>query len=237
MLIKTNLHFHTGDDPLDNLSYSAYQAIDHANKLGFGALSFTCHTKLVHKKEYEEYANKKNILLLPGIEATIEDKHVVIINCDKEIENIRSMEELRIYKKNNPKILIIAPHPFVWSRKSLGKKLVENIDLFDAIELSVFSNKFFNFNKKAIRIAKKHNKPIIATSDTHSLKDLKRGYTLINAENKNAENILSSIKNRKFKNKMDSMGLIAMARHMTRVILFHLFPRNNRHTTTGTRIK
>jgi len=231
MTIKTNLHFHMGDDPLDNLSYNAYEAIDHISKLGFNALAFTCHIKFVYKKEYTEYAERKNILLIPGIEARIEGKHVVIINCDKETEKIKSFDELRSYKKKNPQILIIAPHPFVWSKKSLGKKLIENIDLFDAIELSVFSNKFFNFNKKAISVAKKYNKPIIATSDTHALKDLKRGYALINTENKKTEDVLSSIKNRKFKNTMNSMGLISMSIHMTkgiyRKILFYFLPRSN----------
>ncbi|MCF7835708.1 MAG: PHP domain-containing protein [Candidatus Marinimicrobia bacterium] len=213
MIIKTNLHFHTKDDPLDHLPYTPEQAIDQASKLGFEAIAFTYHTQFYDKKKHQEYASKKNILLISGTEANIEGKDIVVLNCDKKIEEIKSMAELRNYKKQNPQILIIAPHPFVLSKKSLGKKLIENIDLFDAIELSIFSNSFFGFNKKAQKIAKKYSKPLIATSDTHNLNDLEKGYTLIDAENKKIENIFSSIKKNKLQNKIEPMNIRTMAKY------------------------
>lgn len=210
MLLKANFHMHTREDPVDKISYTIYKAIDHAAKSGFDVLTFTPHRKFVCKQEYVDYASQKNVLLIPGIEANIEKKHVVILNCDESINFIKTFKDLKVYKKKNPQIFVFAPHPFVLSSKSLGKKLLENIDLFDAIELSVFSNKIFNFNEKAVSVAEKYNKPLIATSDTHFLKDLGRGYVLIETQKKTAEAVFEAIKNKNFENKMDSMGILAM---------------------------
>lgn len=221
MILKTNLHLHTADDTEDGLSYSTFQAIDEAEKLNMNVLALTCHRKFVYKKEYELYAEQKGILLIKGIEAKIEKKHVVILNlptgkagCNKEVEKIRTFEELKNYKKQNPQIFILAPHPFVWSAKSLGKKLIRHIDIFDAIELSIFSNMFFNFNKKAGKIARKHNKPTVATSDTHDLNNLKRGFCIIETEERTPEAIFKAIKEKKIKNKIIAMSLLKMTEHI-----------------------
>ncbi len=230
MIIKVNFHLHTADDSEDKISYSTFQAINEAEKLGFGALALTCHKKFVYKKEYIDYATGKGILLVSGIEARIKGKDVIILNCDKKAEKIETLSELREYKKNNPEIFIIAPHPFVvdYTQVSLGKNLIENIDIFDAIEKTVFSNWIFNFNKKAAMVAKKYKKPFVATSDTHRLKDLNRGYILVETENKTISGIFEAIKRGNFKNKIKSMGLWDMFMFrvggILRKILFHLNP-------------
>ena len=198
---------HTGEDPVDKLAYTIYEAVDHATKNGFGALVFTPHKKFVWKKDYADYALGKGILLIPGIEASIEKKDVVIANCDENVNNVKTFDDLKNYKKNNPHIFVLAPHPFVFSKKSLGEKLEKYIDLFDAVELSVFSNKFFNFNKKAIEMAEKYGKPLMATSDNHFIKDLGRGYILVDAKEKTAVAIFDAIKNKKFESKLTPMNL------------------------------
>ena len=175
MILKTNLHFHTANDE-KAVRYDIYQGIDYAKERGFDVLAYTSHKKFGFRQEYADYAAKKGILLIPGIEAEIKRKHVVILNCNKGAEELKTFKEFADYKKKNPQIFILAPHPFVFSLKSLYSKLLKNIDLFDAIELTVFSNKIFNFNKKAREVAEKYQKPLIASSDTHFLKDLNRGY-------------------------------------------------------------
>ncbi len=211
MQLKTNFHLHIADDPQDKIPYTAYDALNRAAELGFEVISFTCHREVVHKKEYEEYAKSKNILLIPGIEASIEKKDVVIINCGKDAEKIKTFKDLRDFRGQNPQILIIAPHPYVpFSGRSLGEKLIENIDLFDAIELSIFSNEITGTNRKAKETALKYKKPLVATSDTHELGCLKRGYTVINAENKTAETILDAVKNGNLKNEVMEMSMAKM---------------------------
>ncbi len=208
MILKTNLHFHTKED--DYADYNIYQGIDYAKEHGFDALAYTSHKKCLVKEDYTKYASQKDVLLIPGIEMKIKRKEIVVLNCGKEIENVRSFQELRNYKNKNPHIFIIAPHSFVFSLKSLRSKLMKNIDLFDAIEMTVFSNNLFNFNRKAVEIAEKYNKPFIANSDTHFLNDLERGYALIDVKEKTIESIFEAIKMKNFQNKMNSMNPLAM---------------------------
>jgi len=212
MLLKINFHLHTSEDPKHFLHYSLFQAIDKANKLGFNVLAITCHEKFVCKKEHIEYAYKKNILLIPGIEAKIEGKDVLILNCNKQAENIKTFSQLKDYKKKNKKIFIIAPHPYLsdFSQVSLQKKLAEYIDLFDALELTIYCNKYFNFNKKALASANKYNKPIIANSDTHFLKHFEKGYFFVEVEKKETDLIFKAIKMKKNTNTIKSMNFFEM---------------------------
>lgn len=218
MILKTNLHFHTKEDDI-GVHYDIYKAVDYAKEKGFDVLAYTPHRKFFFQEKYAEYAANKGVLLIPGIEMEIKGKHIIVLNCGKEIENIKSFQGLADYKSKNPQILILAPHPYVFSHKSLFSKLLENIDLFDAIEMSVFSNKIFNFNGHAKKIADKYGKPFVATSDTHFLKDMERGYALINAPERTPEAVLSAIKKGNFQNKMDSMSPLAMSKHLIKSIL------------------
>lgn len=186
MQIKANLHLHTRDDvedkPHKNIiaKYTLFEAIQKAKEKNINILAATCHNFVYTEEEYYDYAKKLGILLIPGIEKTIEKKHVLIINLpkNKEIEKIKTFEELKKYKERNPKIFIIAPHPFYRTSYSLGTKLLKNIEVFDAIEHSWFYFKFFNPNKKAQKISQKFNLPLIATSDTHNLNMLDKSYII-----------------------------------------------------------
>lgn len=223
MFLKVNLHFHTGLDE-KHLNYDIYQGIDCAKEQNFGVLAYTPHRKFLFEQKFSDYANSQGILLIPGIEIEIGKRHIVILNCDKEAENIKRFEDLANYKKKNPRILILAPHPFVFSVKSLKLDFLKNINLFDAVEMTVFSNVIFNFNKRAEIAAKKYNKPFIATSDTHFLKDINRGYALINVKEKTIEAVLDAIEKKDFQNKINSMNPFAMIKYIIKSFLSYLLP-------------
>ncbi|MDD5032954.1 MAG: PHP domain-containing protein [Candidatus Pacebacteria bacterium] len=214
--VKAGFHIHTGDDVIDNLSYSTYDLIDTAKKMNFDAIALTFHENVLEHEKYEryaEYAADKNILLIRGIEADIEGKDVVILNCPENAEDIKNFEELREYKKQNPQIFVFAPHPFVPDSKSLFQLLEKNIDIFDAIELSIFSNETFNFNEKAEKIAEKYNKQLIATADVHFQGMLNRGYVILNVEEKTPEKIFQRIKSGKIENRLDPLTPEEMFAH------------------------
>ncbi len=193
MKLKTNLHLHTNDDPLENLGYSFYEAINRAMSLGFEVIGLTCHKEVISRPEYRTYAEERGILLIEGAELTIRRKHVVILNAKPDIKAIDSFETLRSYKREHPEIFVLAPHPY-YLYNSLGSKLEKNIDLFDAVELSWFYSKRLNLNRKAIAVAKRHNLPLITTSDTHNLRFLNSSYATVNARKKTPEAIFDAIR-------------------------------------------
>jgi predicted metal-dependent phosphoesterase TrpH len=200
MRLKTILHFHSGEDPRDYISYNFYQGVDYAASLGFEVLALTCHQKVIYSKEASNYAAAKNILLIPGIEINVEKKHVVILNCGEDAEKIKSFKDLAEYKKTRPEIFILAPHPYFYGRKTLKNQLEKHIDLFDAVELSWFYSKLFNRNRKGEIIAKKYGKPFIAASDTHFFDFMDENYAFIDAGQKTIAAIFEAIKNKNFEN-------------------------------------
>src|SRR3989338_3276593 len=110
--LKCCLHLHTLGDAADIISYTPEEAIVHASKQGFDVVAITCHNIIIWSEKLSEYAAKRGILLISGIEKTIEKKHVLILNTRKNAEKIETFEQLREYKAANPESCIIAPHPF-----------------------------------------------------------------------------------------------------------------------------
>lgn len=192
-MLKADLHTHTKEDPLDKIKYSAKDLIKYAAKLHYKVLAITNHNKVLYNRMLRSYAKKHGILLIPGKEALIEGKEIILLNIKKC--NIKKISDLDKLRKQNA--LVIAPHPFYPKLKCLHSKLIENIDNFDAIEYSHFYYKLFNpFNKKAVKIAKRYKKPLIGTSDAHHLFQMNHTYSLINAKPK-IDSILEAIRKNK----------------------------------------
>ncbi|MDD3862119.1 MAG: PHP-associated domain-containing protein [Candidatus Gracilibacteria bacterium] len=201
-------------DPEHCHSYSAQDLIKRAKQLKYDVLSITCHKKVIFTKSLSIYAKRHGIILIPGIELEINKKHIIAINIDSEIEKVKTFEDLRLYKKTHPESLIMAPHPFFPGKISLKNHLIENIDIFDTIENSFCYTKSKNYNTPAIKIAKKYNKPILATSDCHSLENLDLAYTHVKAE-KNISQIIKAIKNNQIKTHHSPIGYF----RITKIIL------------------
>lgn len=196
MKLKCDLHLHTNEDPKDKfITHSPQELIDHASNLGFNVLAITLHEKNGYRKKLIDYAKTKDILLIPGCEANIEGKHVLLYNfSDEEIKKIKKIQDIKKFKKKNN--LVIAPHSYYFTKSCLREKLDNNIEVFDAIEYCHFYHKFFSFNKKAVQMAKKYSKPLIGTSDCHRMWQMGHTYTLINSK-KTVKDIIQAIKQNK----------------------------------------
>ncbi len=195
--LKVQLHLHTKEDPLDSIRLNAKQVIDLAARQNYDVLAITCHNVLIFNEDLKEYAEQKRILLIPGIEKTVERKHVVIINATVESQKINSFEDLKEYRKNHPECLILAPHPYYPGEISLGKKLALHHELFDAVEYSWFHSVRIDLpNKKAVKSAEKYKLPVLATSDCHLHKYMDYAYSYVTAD-KNTKSVLKAIKENK----------------------------------------
>lgn len=195
--LKADLHLHTGEDPEDNIEYTAEQLINEASRHKFDVLAITNHNRVTYNYYLKKYALDKKILLIPGIELKVEKKHVILLNVNDRIERkIKRLEELRYYK--NESSLVVAPHPYFPTFASLGAKLDRHIHIFDAIEYTNFYFKRINFNKKAERKAKEYNLPLLGVSDAHLLYQFGLTYSLIEAE-KTPEAVIQAIRKNKVK--------------------------------------
>ena len=193
-MLKADLHLHAGEDKEDKLRYSSKDLIKLAEKYKFNVLSLTFHNQFYYPKSIISYAKKHSIILIPGTELTIQDKHILIHGI-KELPKIKSIESLEKIKDS---VVITAPHPFFPTSSALGNLLKENINLFDNIEYTARYNSLLNFNKKAEEASLKYKKPLMGNSDCHHFTYFGKTFTNIDSHD-NVESILDSLKKGRFK--------------------------------------
>ena len=193
-LLKTDLHIHTSEDPEDLILYSATELIDTAHRLEYSVLAITNHNSVTYNEYLRDYARERGIVLIPGMEATIQGRHVLLHNLDfKQVkrDKIANLEYLK-----RPDNLIVAPHPYFPSPVALREMLKRHVNLFDAVEHCHCYTKRLDFNRPAIKFAKEHNLPMIGTSDAHQRCQFHTTYSLIEAE-LDPESIIQAVKSGK----------------------------------------
>jgi predicted metal-dependent phosphoesterase TrpH len=182
MRLKCDLHLHTSEDPKHQLNYSARELIEEASKKGYQVVSITNHNTVTYDQELAEFAHSKDMLLIPGVEATVMGKHVLIYGVDEMDEQWDKLTFFDLKRLKARGAFIVAPHPFYPNYNCLGNLLERFSTLFDAVEYSHLYTKKLNFNLKAQNFAKSKGMPMLGLSDSHSLKQLNYTYTLIDSE-------------------------------------------------------
>jgi predicted metal-dependent phosphoesterase TrpH len=179
-VLKVDLHLHTSDDPEDVIHHDARTLIDRAAASGFDALAITLHNRQFVDPDVSDYARDRAITLLPGVEQTIEGRHVLLINFPQAAEEVRTFEALAALKRGTNGI-VIAPHAFFPHRSCLRACLERHANLFDAVEWSYFWTRGVNFNAQASRWAREHGKTLVGNSDLHDLRQLGVTYSHVSA--------------------------------------------------------
>jgi predicted metal-dependent phosphoesterase TrpH len=180
-MLKVELHSHTADDPLDPIPYSTCELIDRAAALGYDALAITLHDRQLDIRPLEAYAADRGVVLIPGIERTIEGKHVVLLNFSPATEEVANFGDLSELKSRESGI-VVAPHPFFPGDSCLGSRMDRHADLFDVVEYNGMFTRTLNFNEKAVRWARAHGKPVVGNGDVHRLAQLGPTYSLVDAD-------------------------------------------------------
>ena len=196
--IKVDLHIHTLDDPKDVLDYSAHQLLERAKHLGFGVLAITLHDTVFNRAEVFADAAAMGIVLIPAAEVRVEGSDIILLNVTSaEVTGLKNFDDVRqLRARRGLSIFTFAPHPFYVLGGSIGERLLQEIDCFDAIELCHFHKGLFDLNSRARKVSGKYNKPLIATSDAHQLHAFGRHYTSIpRPREMTIENIFAALRN------------------------------------------
>jgi predicted metal-dependent phosphoesterase TrpH len=180
-MLKVELHTHTADDPVDAIPHTTYELIDHAVALGYDAIAITLHDRQLDLRTAAPYAAERGLVLIPGIERTIEGRHVLLLNYAGGAEDVRTFADLARLRKR-ARGLVVAPHAFFPGTSCVGKDLERHPDLFDAVERNAMFVRGLDFNRAAERFALRHGKPIVGNCDVHRLVQLGSTYSLVEAE-------------------------------------------------------
>ena len=238
--IKIDLHIHTLDDPKDVIDYSAHELLERAKQLGFGVLAITLHDAVFERAEVFADAAAMGILLIPAAEVRLEGADTILLNVSAaEVAGLKTFEDVRqLRARRGLSIFIFAPHPFYVLGGSIGERLLEEIDCFDAIELCHFHKGLLNPNRRAAKVAARFGTPMIATSDAHQLHAFGRHYTSIPRPRElTIENVFAALRKSPLRLTSPPASIVDLASAIYWIFLAHPFKLRKRqrrdptHTT------
>ena len=197
---RVELHSHCQGDPVDTyLNYTLFQHIDRAKEVGLNAIAVTWHRKVCAVPEAIEYARERNILFIPGMEAEINRRHLVLLNlAEGDLPGEPTWNQVRALRQRKPEVMVLAPHPFYPHSSCLNNMMNENPDCIDAVEWCAVHVKWIpswvNPNLRAERWARKHGKTLVACSDVHSLAAVGVNSSVVEADELTVSAVLAGVR-------------------------------------------
>ncbi len=184
--LKIDFHTHSegsydGKEPVELM-------LDHIEDedIELDGFAVTDHDEIEQSLEAEELAENKNTLVIPGVEVSTADGHLLAIGVRERPEEQKPfMETVKEIREMGGAAVV--PHPFQKTRHGVSKRKINDIDAVEAFNAWLFTG--FQ-NRRAKKFAENHDYPKVAGSDAHSLGMIGRAYTEIEI-NKEKEQITS----------------------------------------------
>jgi len=227
-VIKVELHAHIKGDPSDRIFHTAFQLIDRAAQLGYGALAITLHNRWTDPAPLAAYAHARGVTMLSGIERNIGRKHLLLINGPREAERLRTFDDVIAFKAQTG-ALVVAPHPFYPIGSAVGRILDERPHLVDAIEINSMHVRGIDFNRRAGEWATRHGKPLVGNTDLHLLTQLGTTYSLVDCDQRTPDAICNAIRAGRVQVVANALSWPRAALLFTAMLLGGLVPPERRH--------
>src|SRR4030088_2430952 len=105
-MLKVELHTHTADDPVDRIPHTTLELIDHAVPLGYDALAITLHERQLDVERAAGSAADRGLVLIPGVERTVEGRHVLLLNFTRATEQVETFADLARLRMREPGLVV-----------------------------------------------------------------------------------------------------------------------------------
>jgi predicted metal-dependent phosphoesterase TrpH len=187
-MIKIDLHIHSkySEDAMG----SPKEIIKILIKKGLNGMAITDHNSLEGSLKAKKIA-PKNFTVIPGIEISTNDGHLIALDIQEPIKRGQSVEETL------EKIIDLGGTPIVphlyrnmsgIKKEKLDKiyKKISSIEVFNACSLP-------QTNLKTAKLARKLNLGGTGGSDSHEPEYAGNGYTIVNSTDFNKDSIISEI--------------------------------------------
>ena len=188
-LLKCDLHVHSnasadGHCPVEKL-------LETAKARGLDAVAVTDHDTTAGA--LRALSCKTDILIIPGIEVSTKDGHILVLGTTKEYEPGKPARETIAEAKADGCITIV-PHPFHYFRHAVGLRDRKALQEADAVE--AYNSRYYvgTANSKAARVARRFGKPVVAGSDAHECAYVGFGENIIDAKERTVEAVLAALK-------------------------------------------
>jgi predicted metal-dependent phosphoesterase TrpH len=172
--LRIDMHVHTcysGDSLI-----TPEELVFYAKKRCLDGVAITDHNRLDGALKI---AAETDFLIVPGIEISSSDGHVVGLNVTERVPGKLSASETvnRIHDAGG---IAVACHPVGLFKGSLGKHTNSSFDAVEVINSSAIP--FSYAVKQSMKIASRLGKPGLAGSDAHYGPEIGCAYTVVNAE-------------------------------------------------------
>ncbi len=169
-MLRLDLHVHTSHSP--DAFCPVEEAVAAAKAKGLDGIAITDHNTIAGLLEAKKFS-KDGFLIIPGIEVSSADCHIVGLGVSRPIpKGMSAKETVKSIRRQGG--IAIAAHPFAFGRRP---GLVYKAK-FDAIEV-LNSRALFFSNPLARRFAERNKIPMIAGSDAHRRDEIGLAYTNI----------------------------------------------------------
>jgi predicted metal-dependent phosphoesterase TrpH len=185
MQIRADLHVHTTYSK-DSL-ITPKDLIYYARKRGLNAVAVTDHNYL---DGAYKIAKETDFLIIPGVEVSSADGHIVALNVPELIPRGLSAPETvdRIHKAGG---VAIACHPYVYFKGCLREHVCTSFDAIEIINARAFP--FRHSVKKATEAAERLGLSRVAGTDSHYGPQIGMAYTVIDAAEPTVDAIAQAI--------------------------------------------
>ena len=189
--VLADLHMHT--EHSHDCAVPVPDLLDHAERIGLGAIAITDHNVFSGAQEAVELARSRALTVIPGEEVKTEAGEVIGLFLDEEIPRGMSWAETIAAIREQGGVVYL-PHPFdrlhtIPDAGTLHRHLAE-IDVFEVYNARLL---FEGFNDEALRFARKYNLTMGAGSDAHVLQGVGTGLVRLRAF-ETAEEFLISLR-------------------------------------------
>ncbi|MCK4952427.1 PHP domain-containing protein [Candidatus Bathyarchaeota archaeon] len=185
-MLKIDLHVHTRYSY--DSSTTLKEVIASSKKMGLDGVAITDHDTIAGALQSRKI---KNFIVIPGIEISTLQGHMLALNVVKPIPSKLSPKET-IQKIREVGGIVIAPHPTTIYKAGLGiQKSTLDLDALEVINSAAFP--FFISTYLNRRLGTRLNLPQTAGSDAHFAHEIGLAYTLIDAD-QNIDSIIQAIK-------------------------------------------
>ena len=184
MVVKADLHVHSTYSP-DSI-ITPQDLVYYAKKYELNAVAVTDHNSV---EGALRIAKETDLLIIPGIEVSSRNGHIVGLNLSEVIPRGLSVEETveRIHIAGG---IAVACHPFALFKGSLKEKVSSSFDAIETINARAFP--FGRSNRKAAEAAERFNLSRVAGTDAHYGPQIGLAYTVIDSE-PNVQDIAKAI--------------------------------------------
>lgn len=183
--INADLHVHTTYSK-DSL-ITPKELVYYAKKRSLNAVAVTDHNQL---EGAYKIAEETDFLVIPGVEVSSREGHIVALNVPELIPRGLSAVETvdRIHRAGG---VAIACHPYVYFKGCLRDNVCATFDAVEVINARAFP--FKGSVKKAKEAAEKLGLSQVAGTDAHYGPQIGYAYTVIEAEDASVEAIAKAI--------------------------------------------